>query len=925
MKDVEEMTTLCRELLTSDTSGSHLRTTIVPFAEAFLTKIYLTVQPEVKLLEQVIDCLRDSVKAFPDLHEVSLALASALATRFNIAHSNDDYEEAAAILDKVIAAHPAAEPPAPLQVLASEMVTCLTYYRSVIFKGPEYSEEAIARCRTLLGYSSLPDSIRVDVTQLLATQAQWRFKHFGLNDGLQEARSRISEIVGRSSLPLTASEDIIALDAVRAAYPITAVEERIQNLEKLLSTAVPGSPDHRGCLRGLVDWYQTKFTHTGDISDIEEAIKYGRMSLTSTSQNDKFGPCVFLADVLLMAFERNGNTEYLEEAIALYGDVLEIQSAQVTLIRFPVLQRLLSSFSTRLRLLGQEQDLHEIMRILPLAISDGHASVHDRFELSCFWASVSRTAGHPSVSTAYESAMSLMQRSLVIAPTLKIQHTRLVMMRGMCETMPLEYASWQIQTDRIEEATETLERGRVLLWSEMRGLRTSIEQLCVADPALAGQFVTINDQIEELIMSVSPDASEAKGTDDSGSPSRQGMDPFGHLVTRQRKLLEERDALISRIQHLPGFENFLKAASYDTLRSAASCGPVIIINQCDWRSDILILLHNSPPSLIPMGSDFNDHAIILKNRLLGARKGHIESKQYQRALGSVLEGLYDLIGRPVIERLRTMGVPEQSRVWWCPTSVFCSLPLHAMGPIPSDDGVKRFFSDLYIPSYTPSLSALIESRKPGMQTSSQPSLLLVAQPDASLPGAWEEMEVVQALGTRLPVESLISEGATPATVLEALQRHQFVHFACHGTLETGKPFDASLKLHGGTRLALLDIARSRARVPAAAELAFLSACHTAELTRESIADEALHLTAAAQFCGFRSVVGTMWEVADVDGREVAEKFYRSLFSGDVTGPLKSGVRYHEGSAKALRDAVRKLRRRKGTTLERWVNFVHYGA
>ncbi|KAI0298418.1 hypothetical protein B0F90DRAFT_1734469, partial [Multifurca ochricompacta] len=81
-------------------------------------------------------------------------------------------------------------------------------------------------------------------------------------------------------------------------------------------------------------------------------------------------------------------------------------------------------------------------------------------------------------------------------------------------------------------------------------------------------------------------------------------------------------------------------------------------------------------------------------------------RQYKRALRSVLEGLYKLVGEPVIDKLHTLGVPEQSRIWWCPTSVFCSLPLHAMGPIPSNDGVKRYFSDLYIPSYTPTLSAL---------------------------------------------------------------------------------------------------------------------------------------------------------------------------------------------------------------------------
>ena len=89
----------------------------------------------------------------------------------------------------------------------------------------------------------------------------------------------------------------------------------------------------------------------------------------------------------------------------------------------------------------------------------------------------------------------------------------------------------------------------------------------------------------------------------------------------------------------------------------------------------------------------------------------------------------------------------------------------------------------------------------------------------------------------------------------------------------------------------------RSRLPTA-EFAFLSACHTAELTDGSITDEALHLTAAMQYCGFRSVVGTMWAMADADGKDVVEHFYRSMFSvGD------QGISYHERSAKALRDAV----------------------
>ena len=95
----------------------------------------------------------------------------------------------------------------------------------------------------------------------------------------------------------------------------------------------------------------------------------------------------------------------------------------------------------------------------------------------------------------------------------------------------------------------------------------------------------------------------------------------------------------------------------------------------------------------------------------------------------------------------------------------------------------------------------------------------------------------------------------------------------------------------------------------AAEFAFLSACHTAGVTEGSILDEGLHLMAAVQYCGFRSVVGTMWAMVDEDGRDLAENFYKVLLRRDQRVP------YHDRSAEALQYAVMRLRRRR-ITLER---------
>ena len=286
------------------------------------------------------------------------------------------------------------------------------------------------------------------------------------------------------------------------------------------------------------------------------------------------------------------------------------------------------------------------------------------------------------------------------------------------------------------------------------------------------------------------------------------------------------------------------------------------------------------PSLISTPANFYRRASRLKNKLLASRKKHgLDSVLYDKTLAFVLAKLYKLVGKPVLERLHELEVQEQSRIWWCPTSVFYSLPLHAMGPIPSDGSGERYFMDLYICSYTPTLSALIQSRNRilGSKSSARPNLLLVAQPDPSLPTVSGEIQVVQDLrgNTNTRVTSLISTAATSAAVIDGFRHHQFVHFACHGILEANKPFEAGFELCGGERLTLLEIVRSDFPT---AEFAFLSACHKAEVTEGSAADEGLHLAAAVQYSGFRSVVGTQWAMVDEDGRDLAKHFYKALFS-----------------------------------------------
>jgi CHAT domain-containing protein len=103
-----------------------------------------------------------------------------------------------------------------------------------------------------------------------------------------------------------------------------------------------------------------------------------------------------------------------------------------------------------------------------------------------------------------------------------------------------------------------------------------------------------------------------------------------------------------------------------------------------------------------------------------------------------------------------------------------------------------------------------------------------------------------------------------------------------------------------------------------AELALLSACHSAATDVRNTPDEVIHFAAALQFCGFRSVVGTLWGMFDIDGPDLAEDFYRYMFR-EV-----NGIGDFRDSAKALNHATQAMRGRR-VPMDRWINFVHIGA
>jgi CHAT domain-containing protein len=315
---------------------------------------------------------------------------------------------------------------------------------------------------------------------------------------------------------------------------------------------------------------------------------------------------------------------------------------------------------------------------------------------------------------------------------------------------------------------------------------------------------------------------------------------------RHRILSTEREEIIEQIRKIDGFGNFLKIVPFSTLQRAAAAGPVILINISNYRSDALIIQIDKPPTLVTLPNVTPKQLILLREQLDLARNQPMTESS--KLICSILRDLWNDIVSPVVNCLTQLAVPPRSRIWWCPTSTSCILPLHTAGLYQAKQSNFNL-PDIYTSSYISTLSALTSARS-NMIGSTVPKLLVIGQPKI-LPVVQKEIDYIQGLSDFASVNVLMNADASRDTVLDRLQEHSWVHFACHGHLgDNSQPFHGSFELDDDDRITLLDLIK--ARLPNA-ELAFLSVCGSAA-GDPNTPDETIHLAAALQFCGFRSVV-----------------------------------------------------------------------
>jgi CHAT domain-containing protein/tetratricopeptide (TPR) repeat protein len=180
------------------------------------------------------------------------------------------------------------------------------------------------------------------------------------------------------------------------------------------------------------------------------------------------------------------------------------------------------------------------------------------------------------------------------------------------------------------------------------------------------------------------------------------------------------------------------------------------------------------------------------------------------------------------------------------------------------------------PAYPPSRTAGVTAADAGRSSPDDRSAL------SPLPASRREVEGLAALFPRSRI--FLGAAATAENVESVAGSARLLHFACHATLDERFPLESSLVLSapGSSRPAgasgRFPAWQVMERLRVDADCVTLSACQTA-LGREAAGEGLMGLVRAFQYAGARSVVASLWTVADTTTAALMQRFYAGLRQG----------------------------------------------
>ncbi|KAG2154165.1 CHAT domain-containing protein [Suillus bovinus] len=864
-------------------------------------------------LDQAIALHREALALLPvghkDRSDLLINLAIQLSSRFQHQGNEEDLEQAIAFHREALALRPVGhkDRSGALDNLANQLSIRFDH------RGNEKDlDEAIALHREALFLRPVGHKNRSTSLNNLATRLSSRFDHRGNDEDLDESIALYSEAL--ALFPVGHTDRSTPLDNLAAQLSIRFrrrgnnedFDQAIALHREALALRPVGHKDRSGTLNNLAIQLSSRFEHRGNDEDLDEAIALYREALALCPVGHRYRPSFLnnLASQSLIRFKQRGNNEDLDksrENLRCALTLLTQHDPRQLAVHTSLFKVYISLHHSGMDDTGVGEctdSLDAAFYHLKAAANVVSGGLLSRLQTSILWVRCADLHRHGTQLEAYATSMQLLDAYMSVTASISSRHK---VMMDFPSTLAVDAASCALRSGDVCHAVELLEQGRTIIWTQMTRPRTPLDTLQTHGDhavALTRRFRELSSLLDkppanypEVIPRIDVEAEE----------------------TRYRRLVEEWNGTVEEIRKIEGFSRFLLPPLFSDLQDAARDGPIIVLIASESSCHAIIVPHKQPPTSIQLPTDLQK----LGKLVLALRKAvekEADPKGNQSALIKALRELWDVVVCPVVENLNGFA-RRGSRIWWCPTSLFNFLPLHAAGEYRANG---KFLSQQYISSYTPSLTALIKARGCHDRSTLVPFVAIGQDCPAgalfTLDAVEPELELVRRLLPPPPTVSfskITSVDATKSRALCALRNNTWLHLACHGTQKFDEPFKSAFLMRDQP-LSLLDITQMDLSQH---EFAFLSACETAVGTF-STPDEVIHLAAGLQFAGVKSVVGTLWKVNDNTVQRLVEEFYKN-FCGD--GRMTS-----KRAARALHRAVQLLACDTDIPLDQRIVFVHIG-
>lgn len=695
---------------------------------------------------------------------------------------------------------------------------------------------------------------------------------------------------------------------------LNVLEEAISLMRKAAKQIPDGHPQAATIFEGLAFSLGCRFDHFNIQVDLDEAISNYSTAIRFTLADHPSLPFRLnhLANALYLRFLKIGKDEDMEISLSHHRKAVELvpqTDPGGTKLLCDLAKTLVHNFE---RSDSQEdiKDVWEALSAISIATALPMGPPTLRLQAARQWATMAQSYDKGGTMTALKHAIDLLPRIAWLGLSLSDQHTLLAEFGDIVRDavgVAILYGEYEI-------AIEWAEQGRSIVWQNLLGLRSPVDELRISHSGLADRLQNISRKIE------SPQSLNDISEETNVVPTED-------VAQRSSQLAIEWENTIEEIRKIPKFASFLEAKSFSELAPVSHEGPVVVLNVQRSRCDALILTsdeikqHMHVP-LVHFTSELSESLFVDMKKLLsvaGVRaRGNRKSQRVKSSISNsekfekILGELWVRVVKPVIDCLGyPVNLENPPRIWWCTSGFLSFLPIHAAG-LYKTGGVGDKVTDYVVSSYTPTLTAILDQHQPVIPRDFR--ILTVAQPKtpyaSPLPNTEDEVNRIEHLAGNISLEKLTGEGATKDCVLQAMKRSHWVHLACHGQQDISDPMKSGLLLHDK----MLELSELVQHSFPNSDFAFLSACQTG-MGDEKVAEESAHLAAGMFLAGFRGVIATMWSINDADAPQVAEDVYRRM--------LKGGKPRRKEAAYALHEAVKNLRE-SGADYISWVPFIHFG-